>query len=129
MVSFEWEIKDSGDRVYPRGMTPTGYLVYTPEGRMMTITTKESRKPPVTTQDRANLFNSMSALTGVYSLEGDKLVVKIDVASNPAFIGTERVSFIKFDGDRLQGTSDWMPAGAGSTGSMGRSIITWERVK
>jgi len=85
MVCFEWEIKDSGDRVYPWGMAPTGYLVYTPEGRMMTIATKESRKPPVTTQDRANLFNSMSASTGVYSLEGDRLVVKIDVAWDPAF--------------------------------------------
>ena len=129
MVSFEWEIKDSGDRVFPWGMTPTGYLIYTPEGRMMTITTKESREPPVTTQDRANLFNSMSASTGMYNLEEDKLVIKIDNAWDPALIGTERISFIKFDGDRLQVTSDWMPAGAGSTGSMGRSIITWERVK
>jgi len=77
MVSFEWEIKDSGDRVYPWGTTPTGYLIYTTEGRMMTITTKESRKPPVTTQDRANLFNSMSASTGLYSLEGDKLVIQV----------------------------------------------------
>jgi hypothetical protein len=127
MVSIDWEVQATGDRIpFILEMNPAGYVIYTPEGRMMTIATRDGRKPPVTTQDRAKLFDSMNAFTGTYRLEGDKCIIKVDVASAPASVGLERVSFLKFDGDGFNATSDWMP---GAGGQMGRTIITWERVK
>ena len=127
MVSIEWEDQSTGDR-YPNvmGMNPSGYAIYTPEGRMMSIVTRDGRKPPTTTQDRAKLFDSMTADTGMYRLEGDKLITKVDVASAPEQVG-ERVSFVKFEGDRFYATSEWVKSP--NAVSMGRTIITWERMK
>jgi hypothetical protein len=110
------------------GKNPTGYIIFTPEGRMMGIITGEGRKAPNADQDRARLLDSMSAYTGIYRLEGDKWITKVDVAWHPARVGTEQVRFFKFDGDRLQVISEWMPGLSGAQ-QLGRVIITWERAK
>jgi hypothetical protein len=128
IVSYEWENQATGIRKSMMGKNPTGYIIFTPEGRMMVIITGEGRKAPVTDQDRVDLFNSMSAYTGIYRLEGDKWITKVDVAWYPARVGTEQVRFFRFDGDRLQVISEWMPPAIGA-GGMGRVIITWERAK
>ena len=128
IVSQEWEIQATGERRPVMGKNPTGYAIFTPEGRMMAIVTGEGRNPPKTDQDRANLLNSMAAYTGMYRLEGDKLIYKAEVAWHPARVGTEQVRFCRFDGDRLHVISDWMPSTFGPVG-MGRIIITWERAK
>jgi hypothetical protein len=128
IVSQEWEIQATGERQPGMGNNPTVYIIFTPEGRMMALITGEGRNPPKTDQDRANLLTSMAAYTGMYSLEGDKLIYKAEVAWHPARVGTEQVRFCKFDGARLHITSDWMPS-TGVSGQMGRTIITWERAK
>ena len=38
-------------------MNPTGYIIFTPEGRMLVMVTDEGRKAATTDQDRADLFN------------------------------------------------------------------------
>ena len=130
LVSWEREIQKSGKRIPFFGKNPTGSLVFTPEGRMMQIVTAEGRKAPNTEKERAALLDSMVALAGMYRVEGDRYITKIDVAWHPARIGTETVSTFRFEGNRLQVIGDWTPATtAGKTGIMGRSITTWERVK
>jgi len=128
IVSQEWEIQATGERQPSMGKNPTGYLIFTTEGRMMALITGEGRNPPKTDQDRANLLTSMVGYTGMYTLEGDKLIYKVEVAWHPARVGTEQVRFCKFDGARLHITSDWMPS-TGVSSQMGRTIITWERAK
>jgi len=128
IVSQEWEIQATGERRAVMGKNPAGYAIFTPEGRMMALITAEGRNPPKTDQDHANLLNSMAAYTGMYRLEGDKLIYKAEVAWHPARVGTEQVRFCRFDGDRLHVISDWMPS-TGVPGQMGRIIITWERSK
>lgn len=128
IVSQEWEIQATGERLSVMGKNPTGYMIFTPEGRMMALITGEGRNPPKTDQDRANLLNSMAAYTGMYGFEGDKLIYKAEVAWHPARVGTEQVRFCRFDGDRLHVNSDWMPS-TGVPGQMGRTILTWERAK
>lgn len=96
---------------------------------MMVIITGEGRKPPNTDQDRVGLLNSMVAYTGMYRLEGDKWITKVDVAWAPARLGTEQGRFFRFDGDRLQVMSEWMQPGTRPERGMGRNIITWERAK
>jgi len=83
------------------GKNPTGYAIYTPEGRVMSLIKAEGRKPATTDQDRANLWRSMVAYAGTYRIAGDKLILRADVSSVPTFVGPERVTLFRIDGDRL----------------------------
>jgi len=127
LVSFEVVWQATGEREFPFGKNPTGYMIFAPQGRMMVLTTAEGRKAPQTDQDRADLFKSMIAYTGIYRVEGDKCFVKYDVAFNPAWIGSEVMRLFKFDGDRLQVTT--MPPTPQPQKGMGRAILTYERAK
>jgi len=130
LVSWEWEIQATGKRLPSMGKNPTGYRIFTSEGRMMQIVTAEGRKAPNTEKERAALLDSMVAVTGMYRLEGDRYITKIDVAWQPADVGPEKVSSFRFEGNRLHVIGDWTPAmAAGKTGIIGRSIETWERAK
>ena len=130
LVSWERETQVTGARLPIMGKNPTGYLVFTPEGRMVQIVTAEGRKAPNTEKERAALLDSMVAVTGMYRLEGDRYITKIDVAWQPADVGPEKVSSFRFEGNRLHVIGDWTPAmAAGKTGIIGRSIETWERAK
>jgi hypothetical protein len=96
---------------------------------MMVLLTGEGRKAPNTDQDRADLLKSMVAYTGMYRIEGDKWITKVDVADNPVRVGTEQARFFKLDGDRLQESTQWMQWGARPEKGMVRFILTWDRVK
>jgi hypothetical protein len=126
LVSFEVEFQATGEREHIRGKNPTGYIIFTPEGRMMVVLTNEGRKAPKTDQDRAQLFNSMVAYTGIYRIEDDRWITKVDVSGNPALVGTEQARFFRVDGDRLQEITQWTPR---PEKGMGRTVITWERAK
>jgi hypothetical protein len=126
LVSFEAEYQATGEREHVRGKNPTGFIIFTREGRMMVVLTNEGRKAPKTDQDRAGLFNALVAYTGIYRIEGDKWITKVDVAANPALLGTEQARFFRVDGNRLQEITQWS---ARPEKGMGRSVITWERAK
>jgi len=126
LVSFAVEFQATGEREQIRGKNPTGFIIFTPEGRMTVVLTNEGRKTPKTDQDRAELFNAMVAYTGMYRVEGDKWITKVDVSGNPALLGTEQARFFRLDGDRLQEITQWT---ARAEKGMGRTVITWERAK
>ena len=126
LASFEMEYQATGQREMTRGKDPTGYLIFTPEGRMMVVLTNEGRKAPKTDQDRADLFNSMVVYTGMYRVDGDKWITKVDVAANPAWVGTEQTRSFRVTGDRLQEMTTWA---ARPDNRMARFILTYERAK
>ena len=127
IVSWESEIQATGERRPFFGKNPTGYIIFTPEGRFMGILTGEGRKVPKTDQDRAELFKSVFAYTGIYRLEGDKFITKVDVSWNPAWVGTEQVRFFRFDGGRLRVISAWAPSPVQPERGNVRGILTFER--
>ncbi len=129
LVSFEAEIQATGQKEPVMGQKPTGYIIFTPEGRAMFMLTGDGRKAPKTVQDRADLLNSLIAYTGVYRLEGDKWITKVDVAWNPEFVGTEQTRFFKVDGDRLQVLTTWGVHPNWPEKGMQRRILTFERAK
>jgi hypothetical protein len=129
LASYEAEFQATGEREPTLGKNPTGYIIFTPEGRFMAVLTGDGRKAPTTDQDRADLLKSMFAYTGMYRLEGDKWITKVDVSWNPAWVGTEQVRFFRFDGDRLQVTSAWVQSTVRPERGMARAILTFERVK
>ena len=129
LVSYEAEFQAMGEREPTLGKNPTGYIIFTPEGRMMAVLTGDGRNAPKTDQDRADLLKSMFAYTGIYRLEGDKWITKVDVSWNPAWLGTEQVRFFRLDGDRLQVISMWVQSPVRPEKGMARGIITFERAK
>ena len=66
------------------------------------------RKAPTTDQEHAELFNRLIAFSGRCRRDGAGIMVKIDVAWNPAFIGAEIYRAIDLKGDRLTVTQpEW----------------------
>jgi hypothetical protein len=93
---------------------------------MAVVITGEGRKAPATDQDRADLFKSMVAYTGMYRVEGDKWITKVEVSANPASMRTEQVRMFQISGERLQEATAWSPL---PDNRMARFVITYERVK
>jgi hypothetical protein len=126
LVSFEREYQAGGEREYPMGKTPTGYILFLPEGRMTVVITGEGRTAPTTDQDRAGLYNTLVAYTGRYRVDGDKWITTLDVSANPAWVGTEQTRSFRIDGNRLQEMTSWV---ARPDNRMARAVITYERAK
>ena len=127
LVSQEIEVQETGRREPPMGERPTGYAVFTQEGRAFFILTGEIREPASNDEARAKLLNTLVAYTGTYRVEGDKWITKVEVAWNPEWVGSEQTRFFKLDGDRLQVLSPWrvMPNWPGK--GMTRSILSFDR--
>jgi hypothetical protein len=112
LAAFDIEYEDSGERKATYGLRPRGYLALLPQGRMIAVITADQRKIPQTDNDRAAALQSMLAYSGVYRLEGDKWITKVDVAWNEAWTGTDQVRFFRLEGDELMITTAWLAAAA-----------------
>jgi len=129
VVSMVMEVQETGERRPFYGKNPTGFLILLPEGRMMSVIEAEGRKAPQTDDDRAKLFKTMIAYSGIYRLEGDKFITKVDVSWNPEWNGTDQERFFKLEGDRLEIISAWAPAANIPGRPVVRGFWTLERVK
>ena len=127
LISYDVEIQATGQKQPLMGEHPTGYAIFTPEGRAMFVVTGEGRKPATTVQERAGLLNTVVAYTGKYRLDGDKWIVKVEAASNPEWVDTEQVRFFKVDGSSLQVMTPWRIMPNWPQKGMTRSILTWLR--
>ncbi|TDK21498.1 lipocalin-like domain-containing protein [Luteimonas aestuarii] len=127
LVSYDVEVASTGERFPAMGERPTGYTIFSGEGRVWFMLTGDGRQPGDSDRDRAQLLETLIAYSGRYRIEGDVWVTAVDVAWNPAWVGTEQRRQFALDGDRLQVRTPWrvMPnwADKGET----RSIITFER--
>jgi len=94
---------------------------------MAAIVEGEGRKPAQTDEERAALLRTMFAYSGMYRLDGDKWITKVDVSWNPAWNGTEQVRFYKLDGNQLEVTAAW-GANPNLPGSpITRGVVLFER--
>jgi lipocalin-like protein len=128
MLSSENELQSTGERIPNYGKNPIGYIIFTPEGRMMAFLEREGRKVPKTDEERAAAFQSMIAYSGIYRVEGDKWITKVDAAWNPAWNGTDQIRFFKVEGERLHVITNWQP-NPNLGGKMARAMTSWERIK
>jgi hypothetical protein len=124
LVSFEREYQAGGEREYPMGRTPAGYILFHPAGSMAVVITAEGRKAATTDQDRAGLFNSLVAYAGPYRVDSDKWITTVEVSANPAWVGAEQTRTFRATRDRLQEMTAWA---ARPDGRMARAVITYER--
>jgi hypothetical protein len=128
LVSYDLELKDGGPRQKLFGENPIGYLIFTSEGRMMTVFEAADRKQPTTVEERANLLNSMAAYTGTYRVEGDTWTTTVDAAWFPSQRGEQRRNY-KIDGDLLSVTTPWIKDPRLPNQPETRSILTWQKVE
>lgn len=66
-----------------------------------TPVTAENRPVPKTDEERAQALRSMISYSGRYRVEGGKVITKVDVAWNEAWVGGEQVRFLRFDNNDL----------------------------
>jgi Lipocalin-like domain len=83
------------------GTHPKGYLILTREGRIMVLTTAESRRGGMGDAERAALHKSMLAYTGKYRIEGKDLITTVDVSWNEEWNGAEQRRHFRIQGDKL----------------------------
>jgi hypothetical protein len=129
LLSFQTEFQDGKPPRAMLGEHPSGYLILTKEGRMMSVIEGENRKVPATESDRANLLNSLVAYSGTYRVDSNQWILSVDVAWNPAWDGTVQVRGFELAGNRLTVRSPWQQAVNFPGASLSRGIVVFERVK
>jgi hypothetical protein len=125
LVSFVSEELATGKKTALLGEHPKGYLIYTPQGRMMAVIVHETRSPPKVDEDRINLHKYMYAYSGRYTVEGDKVVHHVDISWNESWTDTDQVRFVKLEGDSL--TIKTATQKNAMTGIDNIAVLVWER--
>jgi len=126
LESLRLRMEDTGDIVEPFGPDPRGSIIFTPDGRMMTVITASRRAPPTTETETTAAFRGMMAYTGRFTVERDRVVTEVDAAWNPAWEGTRQVRIAKLEGDRLTLTSE-VQGHPLYPGRKLRGIMVWAR--
>jgi hypothetical protein len=119
LISWERETIATGQKKNFWGTNPSGYMIFTREGRTMVIITGEGRLGLNTNQHCQELISTMSSYTGTYKVQGDKWITKVDVASNPGLVGNNQIRTFKIEGNRLQVIS--------GDGRTMKDILIWEK--
>lgn len=110
----------------PFGPHPFGYLILTPQHRMMAYVSKTDRRPPTDDAEAAALLRSMIAYTGKFRLEGDKFITAFDGAWNEILKAHEQARYFSIEDDRLTIRTAEQPTG-NYPGKRVVSTTTWER--
>jgi hypothetical protein len=129
LISYQTEFQDGSPKRAMFGEHPTGYIIFTREGRLMAVIEAEGRKAPSTDSDRATLLKSLVAYSGKYRIEGNRWIASIDTAWNPAWDGTDQVRSFQIVGNRLTVTSTWQAAPNFPGSPLSRGTLLFERVK
>ena len=129
MISLTTKEVASGKTDQPYGPRPGGYRIFTRGGHVMSLLVSENRKTPagryVNNLDRAELFKSLSAWSGTYKLDGNKIVVVADAAWIPSWPGREYL--VEISGNKLTMTT--APFESWRSGQKVVGIAVLERVE
>ena len=126
LVSVAYEDQSTGERTPVYGAHPKGVQIATPEGRWLALMTAEGRPVPQSEADRAQALKTMIAYRGRYRINDGNVITKVEAAWNEAWVGTEQVRAVRFDGDRLLLQSPPMPH-PNINGKVVRVIVAWQR--
>ena len=129
LVSVEYEDAQTKERTPVLGEHPRGYQIATPEGRWIALVTADGRPVPKTDEDRAKALRTMIAYSGRYRVEGDRVITKVEVAWNEAWVGGEQIRFLRFEGDDLLHIESPPMPHPNVNDRTVRVIVTWARDK
>jgi hypothetical protein len=129
LVSVTYEDAQTKELTPVLGEHPRGYQIATPEGRWLALVTADGRPVPKTDEDRAKALRSMIAYSGRYRVEENKVITKVEVAWNEAWVGGEQVRFLRFEGDDLLHIESPPMPHPNVNDKVVRVIVTWARDK
>ena len=137
LIAGVWKLRTYTRRYLDTGevrtdLLPHAYILYTAGGFMMSITVEGSREPPagavLTDEERVRLFNSIvSAYSGRYVVEGNKVIHTVDISWNEAWTGTQQVRYFKVEGDEL--TIETAPRTTSTDSREVVNTLVWDRVE
>ena len=99
VLSYVSRDEETGEEAKPWGDKPSGYLIYTASGYMSAVGHAEGRTPPTSAEDRVKLYSGLTAYSGKYTRTPEGVIHHVEVAWNPAWIGTDQVRYVRFDDD------------------------------
>ena len=127
------KVVDTGEISEFFGKQPSGYIVYTSDGRMLVLIVADKNDRPaienfvkLTDRQRADLFATMASYGGTYEFDGHTVKHHIDVLWNQAWTGTTQIRDVQKDGDKLIYTTRPYPNPID-----GKSIVntlTWQKI-
>ncbi len=102
LTDWVLQVVGEGNRE-PFGPNPKGRLVITPEGRWIVIITGADRRPAKTNDEKLALFDSVLAYSGLSTVDGDRITIKVEISSNEVFTGANQIQtrFFTLEGDKL----------------------------
>ncbi|MBV6625722.1 MAG: lipocalin-like domain-containing protein [Rivularia sp. (in: Bacteria)] len=121
------------------GSNPIGYITYTIEGKMMVVFSKSDRAPlsgnsasPLTAaihsisiEERAAAFSTFNSYAGSYTIDENKVIHHVEIASIPNRIGKSLTRTFTLDQNRV--TLKTPPSKSDNIPKIFE--LTWERVK
>lgn len=129
LVSVVYEDAQTKERTPVLGAHPRGYQIATPEGRWLALVTADGRPVPKTDEDRAKALRSMIAYSGRYRVEDNKVITKVEVAWNEAWVGGEQIRFLRFEGDDVLNIESPPMPHPNVGDKIVKVIVTWARDK
>lgn len=126
LISAVMEDVDTREQRLLWGKHPNGYLVLTPTGRWIVIQTAERRTAPNTDEERSAALHTMLAYSGKFRVEGNKVIIKVDISWDESWRGMEQVRLYRIDGDKLHIEALPQPYAAFG-GKVMRGILVWAR--
>lgn len=129
LVAVTYEDAQTKERTPVLGEHPRGYQIATPEGRWLALVTANGRPVPKTDEDRARALRSMIAYSGRYRVEDNKVITKVEVAWNEAWVGGEQVRFLRFEGDDVLNIESPPMPHPNVDNKTVKVIVTWARDK
>ena len=132
LVSFVSQVVATGEKTDYFGKAPRGFLSYSRDGRMSALLVKDERPKPtdlakVTNEERLELFKTMIAYGGTFSVAGNVVTHQVDISWNGNWTGTSQIRNFKLDGRKLYISTNPQP---GITdGRLVIGILEWEKVE
>ncbi len=88
----------TGELIELYGDDPRGYGIFEPGGRMMAMLEASGRVAGKSEAEMAELYRSMVAYSGKWSVDAEKFITEVDLASDPSLVGTTQVRYYTYDG-------------------------------
>jgi hypothetical protein len=119
-VSFAVEVDGAPIRAGEKGSH--GYVVITPT-RIIAFSTSDNRKFGTSAADKAALLDTMSAWSGTYRIDGDKIAIAVDASWTELWNGKDQVRHWTLAGNRLTLTANTPYPLDPSKTSVARSVL------
>ena len=133
VVSYDREVVETKAVSHGFGGHAMGLVTFTPDGRMMLMVVDATRKPPAkptaTDPEAVGLYRTMIAYAGTYRVQGDEIIIHVEISSEQSLTGTDQTRSFKLEGDRLTTATTPHVAGLSNNDQTTVTTIVWERVK